>query len=184
MRPEPDDRELMLRYRDGDAGAFDLLYSRHKGGLYRYLLRQSRHPATAEELFQEVWIRVVRARHRYRATARFTTWLYQVAHNCLVDRIRHERRRGGDPADDDPAELDGGAGDGTAEAAAAAQTAQRLEAALAALPAEQREAFLLREEGGLGVDEIAAATGVPREAAKSRLRYAVRKLRAAIEGGT
>ena len=85
----------MLCYRDGDAGAFDALYARHKGGLYRYLLRQCREPAAAEELFQDVWMNLIRARARYTVQAKFTTYLYRLAHNRLIDHYRkHEPGHG------------------------------------------------------------------------------------------
>lgn len=82
------DEELMLCYRDGEAGAFVALYARHKGGLYRYLLRQCRNAALAEELFQDVWMNLIRARAGYVVTAKFTTYLYRLAHNRLIDHYR------------------------------------------------------------------------------------------------
>jgi RNA polymerase sigma-70 factor (ECF subfamily) len=85
---ESTDEELMLLYRDGDAGAFDALYARHKGGLYRYLLRQCRDAAAAEELFQDVWMNLIRARAGYTVQAKFTTYLYRLAHNRLIDHYR------------------------------------------------------------------------------------------------
>ncbi|MBX3666370.1 MAG: RNA polymerase sigma factor [Burkholderiales bacterium] len=182
------DEALMLGYRDGDAAAFDVLYGRHKGGVYRYLLRQCRNAALADELFQDVWMNLIRARAGYTVQAKFTTWLYRIAHNRLIDHFR----RGG-PAALSPLSLDD---DETAanlaepaaprsvepEAAAAArEQAARLLTLLDALPEEQREAFVLQQEGGLSVEEIAAATGVTRETAKSRLRYAIAKLRQGMQ---
>src|SRR5262245_38611356 len=82
------DEELMLLYRDGDAGAFDALYARHKGGLYRYVLRQCRSTALAEELIQDVWMNLIRARAAYTVQAKFTTYLYRLAHNRLIDHYR------------------------------------------------------------------------------------------------
>src|SRR4051812_30586796 len=93
------DEELMLAYRDGNAGAFDALYARHRGALFRFVLRGVKARALAEELFQEIWIRVVEARHRYEAKARFTTWLYTIAHNRLVDHWRHKELAVAAPAD-------------------------------------------------------------------------------------
>jgi len=78
------DETLMLRYRNGDAGAFGRLYARHKGSLYRYLLRQCGQPTVAEELFQDVWLKLIAARSGYAVQARFATWLYRIAHNRLV----------------------------------------------------------------------------------------------------
>jgi RNA polymerase sigma-70 factor (ECF subfamily) len=177
---EPADEALMLAYRDGDAAAFEALYTRHKGPLYRFVLRSMPQRAVAEELFQEIWMRVIQARERYTPKARFTTWLYTIAHNRMVD---HWRAKGlalvaQDP--DDP-------GCAVAEAdpllqAQGNEALERLRQALEALPPPQREVFLLREEAGLSLAEIAAATGADAEAVKSRLRYALTKLRAAIDG--
>src|ERR1043166_287973 len=85
---EAPDEQLMLAYGDGDAGAFDTLYARHRGALFRYVLRGVKARAVAEELYQEIWILVIEARKRYAPSARFTTWLYTIAHNRLVDHWR------------------------------------------------------------------------------------------------
>src|ERR1700693_3877138 len=82
------DEDLMLAYAAGDAAAFDALYSRHKGGVYRYLLRQCRQPGIADELFQDVWMNLIRARASYAPTAKFTTWLYRLPHNPLIGHYR------------------------------------------------------------------------------------------------
>ena len=176
---EAPDEELMLAYRDGHAGAFETLYARHRARLYRFVLRSVKSRPVGEELFQEIWLRVIEARGRYSPQARFTTWLYTIAHNHLVD---HWRKRGltlvaleGDEAP--------GASPDPAEQAQARQSLERFAAALQALPPLQREAFLLHEEGELSVAEIAAATGTNEEAAKSRLRYAMAKLKAAMNDG-
>ena len=176
------DEQLMLAYAGGDAGAFDALYARHKGPLYRYVLRSVKGRAEAEELFQEVWMRAIEARSRYRPEAKFSTWLYTIAHNRLVD---HWRARGLTlvSLDDEGEEQHEPAAGPDAEPSRhveARQTLDRLAAALAALPLAQREAFLLHQEGGLTAAQIAAATGSDTEAAKSRLRYAMNKLREAI----
>ena len=93
MRTEDDaDETLMLRYRDGDADAFAALYARHKGALYRYLLRQCGQPALAEELFQDLWLKLIAARAGYTVQARFTTYLYRLAHNRLIDHYRASSR--------------------------------------------------------------------------------------------
>jgi len=170
----------MLAYRQGDAGAFETLYARHKGPLYRFVLRSVREHGLAEELYQEIWMRVIEARGRYTVQAKFTTWLYTIAHHRLTD---HWRKRGlqlVDLADQDPPAP---AAYEPARQVQAREGLERLAAALAALPAVQREAFLLHEESGMSVAEIAAATGVGEEAAKSRLRYALAKLREALADG-
>src|SRR5687768_9533130 len=167
----------MLAYRDGNAGAFETLYTRHRGRLYRFVLRSVKARGAAEELFQEVWLRVIEARSRYAPQARFTTWLYTIAHNLLVD---HWRKKGLTLVQLDD-EVSVAAPDNPARQAEARQSLARLMHALEALPAAQREAFLLHEEAGLSLAEIAAVTGAGEEAAKSRLRYAMAKLKAAVE---
>lgn len=174
------DEDLMLAYRDGDAAAFDALYQRHRGGIYRYLLRQCRNAALADELFQDVWMNLIRARAGYTVQARFSTYIYRIAHNRLMDHFR--RHDGTQVSLDDEAaglaaEAEAPRGVQPEVHAESRALASRLLALLDALPAEQREAFVLQQEGGLSVEEIAAATGVNRETAKSRLRYAVAKLR-------
>ena len=171
----------MLCYRDGDAGAFDALYARHKGGLYRYLLRQCREAAAAEELFQDVWMNLIRARAGYTVQAKFTTYLYRLAHNRLID---HYRKHGqavvtSFDADDGPV-VEDLVDDGQQLPDTAydiKRQAVELLRLVAELPAPQREAFLMQQEGGMSVEAIAAATGVSRETAKSRLRYALARLR-------
>jgi RNA polymerase sigma-70 factor (ECF subfamily) len=179
MDSELADSALMLRYREGDVAAFETLYRRHKDALYRYLLQRCRQQAAAEDVFQDVWGKIINARDSYRPTAKFRTFLFHVAHNCFVDYLRRNaRHRHGGALDPDAQPHPAEPPDLAAERALARA---RLDAALAALPDEQRDAFLLREEAGLSVDEIAAVTGCKPETAKSRLRYAVSKLRAAID---
>lgn len=176
---EAPDEQLMLAYRGGDAGAFEILYARHRARLFRFVLRSIKSRASAEELYQDVWMRVIEARATYKPSARFTTWLYTIAHHRIVD---HWRRTGlsvvsldtVDPPSDDP---------GPQRHAEARETLTRFAAALESLPPAQREAFLLHEEAGLTMAEIAAATGSNEEAAKSRLRYALAKLRSVLDDG-
>lgn len=175
---EVSDETLMLRYRDGDDGAFRALYSRHRAPLMRF----SRHLAgasDAEEVFQETWIAVINGRTRYSVRARFATWLFSIAHRRAADRHRQRARRPTAPWEESVAAIE------SEHAAAAPQPAdvtladarqRALHAAIAALPFEQREVFLLRAETGLGVREIANITRAPPETTKSRLRYALRAL--------
>jgi RNA polymerase sigma-70 factor (ECF subfamily) len=176
---ERTDEDLMAAWAAGELPAFESLYARHRGMLFRWLLRNVQQQPLAEELFQETWARVVAARERWRPEARFTTWLLQIAHNLMVDHWRRQR-----PADPDP-ETTLAALEAPDEQRPDAELSEfeqrrRLQRALEDLPAEQREAFLLRAEAGLGVEEIAQATGVGRETAKSRLRYALARLREAL----
>lgn len=184
MDESASDENLMLRYRGGDVRAFEALYRRHQGPLYRYFLRMVRTPALAEELFQDVWTSVIRVRARYEARAKFTTWLYRVAHNRLIDHYRRVATGlplsyDGDPNDALEAMPDAEFRE-PANDLERRRLAQRIVELVADLPEAQREIFLLREEGGLSLEEITAATGVPLETAKSRLRYALAKLRRAL----
>lgn len=180
---EIDDAALMERYRDGDAAAFERLYVRHKGPLYRYLLRQCQPREAAADVFQEVWSRVIASRDRYEVRAAFKTFLYRIAHHCVVDhyRLRDRKRDNRMDSVDDHEESLAAQGHEQPEAQVGqAQLDDAVRAALAELPEEQRNAFLLFEEGGLGLKEIAEVTGVPAETVKSRLRYALAKLRRAL----
>jgi len=179
MELKPQDSALMLRYRDGDVSAFELLYRRHNDALYRYLLRLCRNPAAAEDVFQEVWGKIIKTRDNYRPTAKFTTFLYHVAYNCFIDHVRRNKRHA-NPVDIEPdSQPDSGEQPDTLTERSLAR--RRLETALETLPDEQRDVFLLHEEAGLSLDQIASITDCKHETAKSRLRYAVRKLRAAID---
>ena len=182
MRIEASDEELMLRYGRGDARAFELLYRRHRLPLYRFLLRQVGNAATAEELFQDLWMRVVNSRGRYEARAKFTSWVYAIAHNRLMDFYRGNGRASFLSHEESESVLeDTPAAELAAEVRLDRKRAvERLLAALVELPDAQREAFLLQQEGEMSIEQIAAATGVGPETAKSRLRYAVAKLRASL----
>lgn len=174
-----EDSALMLRYRGGDVAAFETLYQRHKDTLYRYLLRRCRHRSAAEDVFQDVWGKIIKSRENYRPTAKFTTFLYRVAHNCFIDHIRRNKRHTQTVNIDPDIQPDPGEQPEVLTEIHLAR--RRLNAALKELPEEQRDAFLLHEEAGLNLDQIASVTGANRETAKSRLRYAVNKLRLAID---
>jgi RNA polymerase sigma-70 factor (ECF subfamily) len=172
----------MLAYVAGDVAAFDALYGRHRGAVYRYLLRQCSHRGTADELFQDVWMNLIRARASYAPTAKFATWLYRLAHNRLIDHYRASGHLTLVSAEDEAhqdavAALPGAPGDEPQARAENRELGERLRAAVAALPPAQREAFLLQQESGLSLAEIAELTGVGTETTKSRLRYAFAKLR-------
>jgi RNA polymerase sigma-70 factor (ECF subfamily) len=178
MAAELNDTALMLRYQQGDMAAFETLYGRHRGPLFRFLVRQIGNQQHAEDVFQEVWSRIIRNSANYRPTAKFTTYIYLIARNCAVDHYRQTgKHRDVVSADDDgvaePVAITGN----PLAAANARDIRDALSAALGELPTEQREAVLLREESGLSLDEIATVTGVGRETVKSRLRYALGKLR-------
>jgi RNA polymerase sigma-70 factor (ECF subfamily) len=182
-RDEPArDEELMLAYRDGNLGAFEALYRRHKGALFRYLLRQCRDSAVAEELFQDIWLNLIRVRASYIVSSRFTTYLYRLAHNRLIDHYRRQAPAALVSYDEGEESLELPARrefEPDVSYEARTQLARVLEV-LESLPAAQREAFVLQQETGMTIEEIADATGVTRETAKSRLRYAMNKLRAGL----
>jgi RNA polymerase sigma-70 factor (ECF subfamily) len=178
-----DDGALMLRYRDGDARAFEMLYERHKGPLYRYLQRMCRNPEVVNDLFQEVWGKVIASRDRYEVRAQFNTFLFRIAHNCAVDYFRRAGRQHLNRMEDlgELEELLPGAESERPDAQLSdAQLQAAYRNALLQLPPEQRDAFVLYEESGLSLEDIGKVTGVAMETAKSRLRYAVGKLRASL----
>ncbi|MDH4022246.1 MAG: sigma-70 family RNA polymerase sigma factor [Gammaproteobacteria bacterium] len=200
-----DDALLMTRYGIGDVPSFAPLYARHKGPLYRYFVRQCGNAETADELFQDVWLRLIKARERFEPRVPFTVYLYRIAHNCLVEHFRKSGRALTSASDTgqfrveeireavaeeiDPAfasgrwslvEWDGDPARGPGAALTGAERTERLRMALETLPMEQRETFLLREEAGMGLAEIAAVTGANAEAVKSRLLNALKTLRAAV----
>lgn len=171
----------MLAYRDGDASAFEVLYNRFRGPVYRYLARQCGNASVAEELFQDVWMNLIRTRERYEVRASFSTFVFQIAHNRLIDYYRKVSGKVPVSYDDNPEESQYWLVDATQLSIEAqvdtGRQVEQLMQAIGELPEAQREAFLLKEEGGLSLEEIADATGVNRETVKSRLRYAVNKLR-------
>ncbi len=174
--------QLMLRYAAGDAQAFDELYAAHRNGLWRFIRRSVKDAAATDDVFQECWSRVIASRASYRPEARFSTWLYRIAHNCCMDHWRKTGRRGRRESADDDAVAAAADDSATSpvDAVLAHEAGERLSAALELLPQEQRAAFLLYVEGGLSVAEIAVATDVNPETAKSRLRYAVARLKQAL----
>jgi RNA polymerase sigma-70 factor (ECF subfamily) len=180
------DEGLMRRYACGEAAAFERLYERHEMRTWRYLERNVGNRAWADELMQEVWFAVARDASRYQPSARFSTWLFTIAHNRMIDWLRTHRQpisldTLGYEAPAVISQLTADAGAGPVAAAVAREQAVALTRALAALPAEQRDAFLMQVEGDLGVEQIAAITGASFETTKSRLRYARTKLRELLE---
>jgi len=189
MEPRTDEA-LMRAYGQGDARAFETLYAQHKGPTYRYFLRHAGgDTATADELHQDLWLRVIGARERYQAQAKFSTWLYTLARHRLVDHWRS--RNGVSLASleneaivmqaEESAAASRDVDDEPLHASIGAETRRRLVAALGDVPPLQRDAFLLHIEGGLSLDEIASLTASSGETVKSRLRYAYRRLRKTLE---
>lgn len=210
MAGETDDPQLMTRFATGDVAAFETLYARHKGPLYRYFFRQCGNPDTADELFRDVWLLLIKAGEPNELRARFTTYLYQIAHSGLVEHFRKSGRPftggTGEPAsaalaylvEEVPEVVDmafasarwslvdweQGRADASPVPEAASsgeQRASRFQTALDALPIEQREAFLLHEEAEMGLADIAIVTGVGAETVKGRLHYAVKRLGSIVD---
>ena len=169
---ERSDEDLMKAWANGSMEAFETLYSRYRAPLYRYLLRLAGDEATANDLYQGAWEKVIAARRNLPKGAPFRAWLFRIAHNHAVDRFRRRR-----PETGLESETLATSSPGPAEEVSIAEQQQSLESAVQALPADQRDALLLKLEGGLDLDEISRVTGVGRETVKSRLRYAVKKLR-------
>lgn len=178
--PDASDEALMLAYAAGDGAAFEQLYARHRGRLYRYLLRQLRDNALADEVFQDVWQRVISARAGWTPDAGFATWLYTIAHHRLGDHWRSLKHRPAAPADADERTARVADPDTPERVLSEFERRRQLQLALDDLPEEQREVLLLRLEQELTLEEIAQVTGVGRETVKSRLRYAMDKLRARL----
>jgi RNA polymerase sigma-70 factor (ECF subfamily) len=186
------DEALMVGFRDGEGRAFDVLVLRHRRGLFNFLLRSVQNRSRAEEMLQEVFLRVVRSKERYEQTAKFTTWVYTIARNLCVDESRRAKfrrtvsldapRRGAD-GDDGPGMLESVAADqvATDDAAAAPQLRGRIAKAIELLPDDQREVFLMRQVSGLSFKEIGEIVGAPENTVKSRMRYALDKLRTELK---
>lgn len=179
---EDSDESLMARYARGEAAAFEVLYRRHEVRVWRYLERNVSNRATADELLQDVWFAVARDAPRYTPSAKFTTWLFTIAHNRMIDSVRTNRRplsleTVGYEAAAVIDQLTADPGAGPLAAVLAEHQAGALNRALSLLPAEQREAFLLQVEGDLSVEEIARVMQCSFETTKSRLRYSRSKLR-------
>lgn len=172
---EKTDEQLMHQYAKGDAKAFDQLYARHRAPLYRYFNRQVNDAATANDLYQGAWEKIIKARSKYRPTLPFTAWMYRIAHNHLVDHYRRSQ-----PADSVETETLPDNRSGPAQDVIENEQNENLRAGIINLPEEQRNTLLLKLETGLKMEEIARVTGVSRETVKSRLRYAVNKLKRSL----
>jgi RNA polymerase sigma-70 factor (ECF subfamily) len=195
MAGAPSDEELMTRYQRGDVGAFATLLERHRAPVYRFVRRTVGDEAgVAEDLTQETFIKVVRAAGEFERRSRFTTWLYRIARNLCLDALRRRKVRAGTTSLQAP--IDGAGGDDGVPATLEDRVvdpgggpdfdAMRhdirdvVEAAVAALPVEQREVFVMREHAGVAFEEIAEITGAPLGTVKSRMRYALKALQAAL----
>ncbi|MET0293115.1 MAG: sigma-70 family RNA polymerase sigma factor [Steroidobacteraceae bacterium] len=180
------DETLLLRFAAGEAPAFETLYERYELPLWRYILRHCSDRAAAEEIVQEVWFAVAREAVRFRSDGRFRPWLFTMARNRVIDRARTTHRHASLDVAPAGSELPLGELVADEQGLPPDRDAERLEqgrallAALAQLPPEQREAFVLQVDGGLSVEEIGAVTGVGYETVKSRLRYARDRLKTSL----
>jgi len=180
----------MLAYAGGETAAFDALYGRHETAMLRFVRRLlgAAHAAQAEEVFQDTWLRIVAARASFQPQgAAWRTWAFTIAHNAAMDRLRVAGREwvpdAADEADDDGAPLDwlavsaGQVAPSSEDLAHWRAAGAQLLHCLEALPPAQRAAFLLHHEDGATVEDLARRLALPFETAKSRLRYALQKLR-------
>ncbi len=186
---EPADEELVARYRDGDTQAFKVLVRRHQRPLYNFTLRQVHSPSTAEDIVQDVFVRIVHNVETFKAESKFTTWAYTIARNLCIDHLRKRVHRRHPSLDAPVSESEGGAtlmetvagkGMGADRSAINKQLQEHLRAAVEALPDDQREVFLLRQVSDLPFKEIAEIVGVGENTVKSRMRYALERLQAAL----
>ncbi|WP_051303479.1 sigma-70 family RNA polymerase sigma factor [Psychromonas aquimarina] len=183
------DQTQMLAYAQGDAAAFDQLYARHKTAVYRFFIRQNLTTAVAEELCHDTWLKLINNRASYQANALFTTYLFTIARRIAIDHaqkksVLFEKQQ----IEDDLDSLDNQESSKTQQItennhdpqldAAVNQTlADALKQQIAALPYEQREVFLLKQEAGFSIDDIARITFQNKEKVKSSWRYALQKMR-------
>ena len=167
------DEELMLAYAGGDMAAFQTLYKKHKGSLYRYFIRQIPDRTLAEDLYQELWNRIINASASYKVTAKWTTWVYTMAHNLVIDHVRALKPV--DSIEDEgtlETQMDSFGGNDPEHHQANEQLAAQLKHCMQKLPQAQQEVFLLNEETGMSLKSISEVVSISLEAAKSRLRYA------------
>lgn len=180
---DPTDEELLSQYCRGTNTAFDKLYNRHRDSLYRFILRKKNNNSTlAEEIFQEVWFSVINNRNQFRNEAKFTTWLYQIARNSVIDHARKSISR---------KEVDHESFDNEKSESSTPQPDKKtqleicielLQGFVLQLPDEQKEAFVLKHDTDKSINELALIANTTHETFKSRLRYAMKKLRDWLPG--
>jgi RNA polymerase sigma-70 factor (ECF subfamily) len=188
-RVGPADEELLERFRGGDARAFEELMRRHRTPLYNFILRSVRQRETAEEILQDTWVRIIQGAADFQRAAKFSTWAYTVARNLCIDHARKAALRKHPSLDQSGRHGEDGPtlGDSVKDTRPAVdrnaigkELQTRLLDAIAALPQDQREVFLLREYSDLPFKEIATIVGAPENTVKSRMRYALERLQDAL----
>ena len=167
------DEELMLGYKNGDLTAFECLYQRHKAAVYRFILRHGIESVLAEELLQDIWSSIIKNRTRYEPKAKFSTYLFQIARNRLIDHYRVHKEHI-QLLEDEPEQI---SSDDEHRGKLIDEGIRKIHALIHKLPFPQRQAFLLHYEAGLTVSEVAEITQEHSEAVKSKIRYAVQKLK-------
>ncbi|MEM9191741.1 MAG: RNA polymerase sigma factor [Myxococcota bacterium] len=185
-----DDEALLQKFNDGDSDAFATLLERYRRPIYNFIYRSVRDSSHAEELYQDVFLRVVQRSHEFKGQSKFSTWLYTIARNLCIDHSRKmvfRRHRSLDApargAKDEGASLldrvEGGGLDAN-RTAISKEISSKIAEAVELLPDEQREVFLMRQVNHLPFKEIAAIIGVPENTVKSRMRYALERLQEAL----
>lgn len=183
------DELLVSRFQAGDRAAFTVLVRRHQGPLFHFAFRQLRSAPAAEDVVQEAFVRVVQSAAEFKNEAKFTTWVYTITRNLCIDQLRkgaHRRHPSLDEARGDDGnrtlgELVADRGADVERQAAGSELQEQLTAAVELLPPDQKEVFLMREVANLPFKEIAEITGVPENTVKSRMRYALERLQAALK---
>ena len=185
---EVSDEQLLLAYRNGDNAAFKTLFQRYRGPLFNFLLRRVRERSRAEELYQDVWSKVIERCAEFRGDSKFSTWLYTIARNRCIDHARRTKHRSTSSLDATGSDFDrplvervANPGPSTEQLASGATLKERIAHAVEELPEDQREVFLLRQLQGLGFKEIAEVVGAPLNTVKSRMRYALERLQQQLE---
>ena len=190
MSTEDADEDLMVSYQRGEVRAFEVLLSRHRKPVFNFILRFVGDKETAEDLLQEAFMRVIRGAEAYKRQAKFTTWLYTIARNLCVDQTRRRKHRKHASLD---APMDGSDDSGTLldvlpshemasdRKSANKQLHETMQRAIHGLSEEQREVFLMREFLDMPFKQIADVVGVPENTVKSRMRYALEKLRLELD---
>ncbi len=184
------DEDLMVKYQAGEVRAFEILLTRHRRPVYNFVLRFVGDKETAEDLLQETFMRVIKGADAYKRQAKFTTWLYTIARNLCVDQTRRRKHRR-HASLDAPMSADEESGTlldvipskemGSDRKTVNKELNARMQGAIAALGEEQREVFLMREFLDMPFKQIADVVGVPENTVKSRMRYALEKLRLDLE---
>lgn len=178
------DSKLLVQYRNGNLQALEQLVERYRRPLFGFILNMMDRREEADDVFQEVWFRVIKSLDRYR-DEKFLSWLFRIARNLMIDRYRSRKPlvslAGENP--DGPAmeAVIPDAGCTAAEQVAQRDAVNRIAAAVSSLPTEQKEVFLMRMEGEFSFKEIAGIQRVSINTALARMQYALTKLRGLLK---